>query len=60
VSDLESHEIFSIAPKWDQHWVISRRGPILVSERLAKCERENHNLQLDLSGGDLPPDSGIV
>jgi hypothetical protein len=60
MSDPELHEITSIAPKWDPLWVISRRGFILVSERLAECEHENYDLQRDLSDVDLPLGSCII
>jgi len=60
MSDPELHEITSLAPKWDPHWVISRRALILVSERLAECEQENCDLRHDLSDADLPLDSWIV
>ena len=60
MSNPELHEITLIAPKWDPHWVISRRGFILVSERLAECEYENYDLQHDLSDVDLAPGSCII
>jgi hypothetical protein len=60
MSDPELHEISSIAPKWDPHWAISRRGVIVVSERVMEREHENYDLQHDLSDVDLAPDSWIV
>jgi hypothetical protein len=60
MSDPELHEISSIAPKWDPHWVVSRRGFVLVSKRLAECEYENYDLPHDLSDADLPHGSCII
>jgi hypothetical protein len=60
MSDPELHEITLIAPKWDPHWVISRRALILVSERLAECEHENHGLRRLSNAEDLPPNLRIA
>jgi hypothetical protein len=60
MSDPELHEITLFAPKWDPHWVISRRVFILVSERLAEREHENYDLQHDLSDVDLPHGSCVI
>ena len=59
MSDPELHEITLIAPKWDPLCVVSRRGFILVSERLAECEHENYDLRHDLSDVDLPLDRSL-
>ena len=60
MSDPELHEITLYRAKAEPDCVVSRRGVVILSERLVDCEHENQGLQHYSSDADLLPNSWIV